>query len=213
MIDQFFLGKWLLSNCHNLLLSDVICQDTLSTCRLFPNRKGELCSCQQMFDPTSFHQHNKEKFLNLFEMKYLPLIELTSNNEYLTLLKHLKLKQYYEIKCDELIDICEITIKESSSSTTSKRSLMLLLAEFIIDILSHNPKLIDDYSQTKKINLKQYLIITQWVPVMLERPVGYPSTLTWHGKTLILFEKRLFQSISFRFYRFSTIVCYSSGSL
>ena len=136
-----------------------------------------------MFDPSSFHYHNKEKFLTLFEMKYLPALELCSNNEYLTHLKHLKLKQFYDIKCDELIDICELAIKESSSVTTGKRSLMLLLAEFIIDILSHSPKLIEDYSQTKKISLKQYLSITQWVPVMLERPHGYPSTLTWQSKS------------------------------
>ncbi|UJR23291.1 hypothetical protein I4U23_026307 [Adineta vaga] len=174
-----FLGKWLLSNCANLILTDVVCQDTLSTSRLFPNRKGELCSCQQMFDPTSFHVNNKEKFLILFESKYLPSIDICSTNEHITLLKHLKLKQFYDIKCDELIDICELTIKESAAN--GKRSLMFLLADFIIDILNQNAKLIDDYSQTKRISLKQYLNITQWIPVMLERPNSYPSTLTWQG--------------------------------
>jgi predicted DNA-binding protein (MmcQ/YjbR family) len=59
---------------------------------------------------------------------------------------------------------------------------MFLLADFIIDILNQNPKLIDDYSQTERINLKQYLNITQWIPVMLERPHSYPTTLTWQGK-------------------------------
>ena len=39
-------------------------------------------------------------------------------------------------KCDELIDICELTIKESA--LTGKRSLMFLLADFIIDILNQN---------------------------------------------------------------------------
>ncbi|CAF3425408.1 unnamed protein product [Rotaria sp. Silwood1] len=174
-----FLGKWLLSNCANLILTDVVCQDILSTSRLFLNRTGELCSCQQMFDPSSFHLNNKEKFLTLFELKYLPSIEICSINEHLILLKHLKLRQYYDIKCDELIDICELTIKEST--TTGKRSLMFLLADFIIDILNQNPKLVDDYSQTKRISLKQYLNITQWIPVMLERPHSYPSTLTWQG--------------------------------
>ena len=135
-----------------------------------------------MFDPSSFHAINKEKYLSLFELKYLPSIDLCSTNESVTLLKHLKLKQLYEIKCDELIDICELTIKESSSSTTSKRSLMLLLADFIVDILNQNPKLLDDCSQTKRISLKQYLNITQWIPVMLERPQGYPLSLTWQGK-------------------------------
>ena len=67
---MFSIGKWLLSNCGNLILTDVVCQDTLSTSRLFPNRTGELCSCQQMFDPSSFHSNNKEKFLSLFELKY-----------------------------------------------------------------------------------------------------------------------------------------------
>ena len=174
-----FLGKWLLSNCSNLILSDVVCQDTLSNTRLFPNRRGELCSCQQMFDPSSFHLNNKDKYLALFESKYLPSIDICSVNEHLTLLKHLKLKQFYDIKSDELIDICELTIKESS--TTGKRSLMFLLADFILDILNQNPKLIDDYSQTKRISLKQYLNITQWIPVMLERPRSYPVTLTWQG--------------------------------
>ena len=169
-----------MSNCANLILTDVVCQDTLSTSRLFPNRKGELCSCQQMFDPTSFHAHNKEKFLILFESKYLPSIDICSTNEHITLLKHLKLKQFYDIKCDELIDICELTIKESAAN--GKRSLMFLLADFIIDILNQNGKLIEDYSQTKRISLKQYLNITQWIPVMLERPNSYPSTLTWQGK-------------------------------
>ena len=175
-----FLGKWLLTHCANLILTDVVCQDTLSTNRLFPNRKGELCSCQQLFDPSSFHLNNKEKFLVLFESRYLPSVEICSMNEHLTLLKHLKLKQFYDIKSDELIDICELTIKESS--TTGKRSLMFLLADFIIDILNQNPKLIDDYSQTKRISLKQYLNITQWIPVMLERPHSYPLTLTWQGR-------------------------------
>ncbi|CAF0732765.1 unnamed protein product [Adineta steineri] len=178
---MLYLGKWLLVNCSNLILTDAVCQDTLSTCRLFLNRKGEICSCQQMFDPSSFHNNNKDKYLSLFELKYLPSQDLCSTNETLPLLKHLKLRQYYDIKCDELIDICEITMKESSSSTTGKRSLMFLLAEFIIDILSQNVKLIDEYSQTKRVTLKQYLNSTSWMPVMLERPHGYPLTLTWQG--------------------------------
>ncbi|CAF1138422.1 unnamed protein product [Adineta ricciae] len=176
---MLFLGKWLLSNCSNLILSDAVSQDTLSSCRLFLNRKGELCSCQQMFDPSSFHVNNKEKYLSLFELKYLPAIELCSVHESLTLLKHLKLRQFYDIKCDELIDICEGTMKESSSSTAGKRSLMLLLAEFIIDILHQNSKLIEEYSQSKRLSLKQYLNITAWMPVMIERPHGYPLSLTW----------------------------------
>jgi hypothetical protein len=176
------LGKWLLSNCANLILTDVVCQDTLSTSRLFLNRKNEIYSCQQKFDPTSFQQNNKEKFLVLFESKYLPSVDVCSTNEHLTLLKHLKLRQFYDIKCEELIDICELTIKEAS--TVAKRSLMFLLADFIIDILNQNPKLIDDYSQIKRISLKQYLNITQWMPVMLERPPSYPATLTWQGKQL-----------------------------
>jgi hypothetical protein len=184
-IDQqklIFLGKWLLNNCSNLILTDAVSQDTLSSCRIFLNRKNEFCSCQQMFDPSSFYNNNKEKYLILFESKYLPSNELCSHTEHLNLLKHLKLKQFYDIKCDELIDICELTIKESSSSTTNRRSLMLLLADFIIDILNQNTKLIEDYSQTKRISLKQYLNITQWIPVMIERPHGYPSTLIWQGK-------------------------------
>ncbi|CAF3988880.1 unnamed protein product, partial [Rotaria sp. Silwood1] len=109
-------GKWLLSNCANLILTDVVCQDILSTSRLFLNRTGELCSCQQMFDPSSFHLNNKEKFLTLFELKYLPSIEICSINEHLILLKHLKLRQYYDIKCDELIHICQLTTKESTTT-------------------------------------------------------------------------------------------------
>lgn len=181
-IDQqkfLFLGKWLLTNCPNLLLTDASSQDTLSTCRLFLNRKNELTSCQQMFDPSAFYHHNKEKYIPLFESKYLPSMEYSSTNEQINLLKHLKLKQFYEIKCDELIEICENTIKESSSN---RRSLMLLLADFIIDILNHNTKLIEEYSQMKRTALKQYLNTIQWMPVMIERPHGYPSTLTWHGK-------------------------------
>ena len=183
-IDQqkmIILGKWLLSNCSNLILTDAVSQDTLSNCRLFLNRKNDLCSCQQMFDPTSFINNNKDKYLNLFETKYLPSIDLCTNTDYLNLLKYLKLKQFYDIKCEELIDICELTIKESTITTINKRSIMLLLADFIIDILNQNPKLIEEYSQTKRISLKQYLNITQWIPVMIERPHGYPSTLTWQG--------------------------------
>ena len=176
-----YLGKWLLLNCQNLLLTDANSQETLSHCRLFLNRKNELCSCEHLFDPTSFQTPTKEKFLILFESKYLPSTELCLNNEYLNLLKHLKLKQFHDIKCDELIDICELTIKDSASLTTNKRSLLYLLAEFIIEVLNHNTKLLEEYSQIKRINLKQYLNITQWVPVMIERPQGYPSSLTWHG--------------------------------
>jgi len=132
-----------------------------------------------MFDPTSFHLNTKEKFLTLFEGKYLPSLEICSNTEHLNFLKHLKLRQFYDLKADEFIDICELTIKEAS--VTGKRSLMFLLSDFIVDILNQNPKLIDEYSQIKRISLKQYLNITQWMPVMLERPHGYPSTLTWQG--------------------------------
>ncbi|UJR25623.1 hypothetical protein I4U23_006975 [Adineta vaga] len=178
---MLFLGKWLLANCSNLILTDVVSQETLSTCRIFPNRKSELCSCQQMFDPSSFHVNNKDKYLSLFELRYLPAIELCSVHETLTLLKHLKLRQFYDMKCDELIDICESTMKESSSSTTAKRLSMVLLADFLIDILQQNPKLIEEYSQTKRLSLKQYLNMTSWVPVMIERPHGYPLTLTWQG--------------------------------
>ena len=151
---------------------------------MFLNRKGELCSCQQMFDPSSFHNNNKEKYLILFESKYLPSIELCSINDNLILLKHLKLKQFSDMKCDDFIDICELTIKESSSSTTvsGKRSFILLLADFIVDVLNQNPKLFDEYSQKRQISVKQYLNSTQWIPVMPERPHGYPTTLTWQGK-------------------------------
>ena len=178
------LGKWLLTNCPNLILTDPSSQETLSTCRLFLNRKNELCSCQQMFDPSSFYHHNKEKYLPLFELKYLPSAEFASNEQF-NLLKHLKLKQFYDIKCDELIEICETMIKDASSTNPNRRSLMLLLAEFILEILNHNQKLIEEYSQIKRITLKQYLNITQWIPVMIERPAGYPSTLTWQGKKQI----------------------------
>ena len=169
-----------MTNCVNLILTDVVCQETLSNSRLFLNRKGELCSCQQMFDPSSFHANMKDKFLALFEMKYLPSLEICSNNDHLNFLKHLKLRQFYDVKCDEFIEICESTIKEVAM--TNKRFLMFLLADFIVDILNQNPKLIDEYSQTKRISLKQYLNITQWMPVMLERPHAYPATLTWQGK-------------------------------
>lgn len=183
-----YLGKWILANCTNLILTDSVCQDTLSTCRLFLNRKGEICSCQQMFDPSSFQNNNKEKYLALFEAKYLPSVDLCSVNEHLILLRHLKLRQFYDIKVDEVIDICESTIKDSSVTTSNKRSLMLLLADFIIDILNQNPKIMDDYSQIKQITLRQYLNNAPWIPVMTERPHGYPATLTWQGnKSLIIF--------------------------
>ena len=135
-----------------------------------------------MFDPASFHANTKEKFLGLYEGKYLPSAEICSSNEQLTLLKHLKLRPYHDVKCDEFIDICESTIKDATS--TGKRSLIALLADFIVDILNQNPKFIDDYSQVKRISLKQYINMMQWVPVMLERPHSYPSTLTWQGKLI-----------------------------
>lgn len=138
-----------------------------------------------MFDPLSFQSSHREKYLSLFENKYLPSIEISSSNDSLILLKYLKLKHFLDIKCDELIDICEITIKESSPN--NKRPLMLLLADFIIDILNQNPKLIEDYSQIKQITFRQYLNNIPWVPVMLERPNGYPSTLTWQGKYILIY--------------------------
>jgi hypothetical protein len=110
----------------------------------------------------------------------LPGLEISSNIEHLNVLKRLRLRAFYQINCDEFMDICESTIKEST--LTSKRKHMSLLAEFIVYILNKNPALIDDYSQMKRISLKQYLNITQWVPVMLERPHSYPLTLTWQGK-------------------------------
>ena len=48
--------------------------------------------------------------------------------------------------------------------------------------LNQNSKLIDEYSQTKRISLKQYLNITQWIPVMIERPHWLSHRLlTWQG--------------------------------
>ncbi|CAF5012930.1 unnamed protein product [Rotaria sp. Silwood1] len=54
--------------------------------------------------------------------------------------------QFYDINLDEIIDGRELTIKESSSKI-NKRSLILLLADFTINILAQNTNLIDEYSQ------------------------------------------------------------------
>ncbi|CAF3849530.1 unnamed protein product [Rotaria sp. Silwood1] len=56
------------------------------------------------------------------------------------------LMQFYDINLDEIIDGRELTIKESSSKI-NKRSLILLLADFTINILAQNTNLIDEYSQ------------------------------------------------------------------
>lgn len=165
-------------------MADRMSQDTLPACRLFLNRKGELCSSQQMFDPTSFHDQEREKYMILFESKYFPSLELCSNQEHFALLKRLKMKKVNELRADELIDICEFTIKELVPSTINKRELMILLADFIIDMLNQNPKLIDEFCPSLKMGLKQYLSITPWIPIMIERPLGYPSSLTWYGSTI-----------------------------
>jgi hypothetical protein len=180
-----FLGKWLLTNCAEFIRKDEDVQRTLLSCRLFLNSRGELCSCQQMFDPNSFCDQHKKKFLKLFGSKYLPSDELRSISDNFTTFKYLKLKQYGDITGEELIDICESTIKESTLSSTEKSKSMADLANFIVDILSSNPKLIDDRSHAKNISVHKYLNITQWIPVMTERPSEYPSTLTWRGKTII----------------------------
>ncbi|CAF1133714.1 unnamed protein product, partial [Didymodactylos carnosus] len=164
------LGKWLLAHCASLILTDVLCQETLSSCKLFLNKKQELCSCSQLIDP-----YFKEKYLPLFDVRLLPCQELLDNDKYLSLLRHLKLRTCYDLKCDELIDICE------HQKDQNKQHNRALLADFILELLIHNPKLLEDYSQAKRIVLKQYLNITPWVPVQVERPQQYPQTLTWQG--------------------------------
>ncbi|CAF4617166.1 unnamed protein product, partial [Didymodactylos carnosus] len=127
--------------------------------------------CSQLIDP-----YFKEKYLPLFDVRLLPCQELLDNDKYLSLLRHLKLRTCYDLKCDELIDICE------HQKDQNKQHNRALLADFILELLIHNPKLLEHYSQAKQIVLKQYLNITPWVPVQVERPQQYPQTLTWQGK-------------------------------
>lgn len=99
-----------------------------------------------------------------------------------------------QLKVDEIIDLYEHSLKQTDSYRR-------LLAELIIDILVtrvHDAsasasasaagsaadaieKSLGEYSTSKAVTLRHFLMSVPWIPLQRERPQSYPQSLLWKG--------------------------------
>ncbi|KAL7674953.1 hypothetical protein ACOME3_001223 [Neoechinorhynchus agilis] len=166
-------GKWILAHCAGIILADTLCQESLSKARLFQNRKLELCSPSEMIDPTF-----RERFVSVLSTRLLPNLDLITEGN-ISLLKMMKLRNIYDVTADELVEACEL----SRTFTLDRRRV---LANLLVDVLTINDRLLNEYVNNLAVGkvaivptFKAFIHTFPWVPVMQQRPSGYPSSLIW----------------------------------
>lgn len=184
------IGKWILLHCASFLLnkssdglkglsSDFV--EHFSSAKIFLNQNHELCSASQFINPLF-----KEKFLEIFDPKCIPAKDLIAEEKCINNLKEFKMRNCLQLKVDEIIDLYEHSIKQNDQYRR-------LFAELIIDILLNRlqdssssnqdsiEKILSEYSTTKAVNLKHFLMSVNWIPLKRERAQSYPQSLFWKG--------------------------------
>jgi len=196
------LGKWLLLNCATYLLANFNIDSTSSkqansankssndlielikSAKLFFNQNNELCAAHQFINPLY-----KERFLPILEPKCLPAKDLIEE-KCINILKELRMRNCLQLKVDEIIDLYENSVKQTDSYRR-------LLAELIIEILINRlqdskstnnldsatsiEKVLNEYSASKAVTLRHFLMSVSWIPLQRERPQSYPQSLSWKG--------------------------------
>ena len=189
------IGKWMLLNCSSFLSTksmpnkessqtsfdnslDLI--ECIKSAKLFLNQNQVLCSANQLIDPLL-----KEKFLEVLDPNCIPSKDLILDKKCIRTLKELGMRNCVQLKVDEIICLYENSIKQNEQHRR-------LFAELIIDILINRlhesiekkdsiEKALIEYSTTKAVTLKHFLMSVNWIPVQRDRTQSYPQTLFWKG--------------------------------
>ena len=194
------LGKWLLLNCSSFFVANntnnkIVNQELVELVRhakLFLNQNQELCAANQFLNPLF-----KERFLAILDPKWLPYKDLVVEEKCINVLKELKMRNCLQLKVDEIIDLYEHSIKQNDNYRR-------LFAELVIDILVNRlqdvsntttmnggkageavEKILNEYSTTKAVTLKHFLMSVNWIPLQRERPQSYPQSLFWKGAEML----------------------------
>jgi hypothetical protein len=192
------LGKWLLLNCSSFFVANnannkivnLELVDLVRHAKLFLNQNQELCAASQLLNPLF-----KERFLPILDTKWIPYKDLVTEEKCINVLKELKMRNCLQLKVDEIIDLYEHSIKQNDNYRR-------LFAELVIDILVNRlqdvnnaalaqnggakvseaiDKVLNEYSTTKAVTLKHFLMSVNWIPLQRERPQSYPQSLFWKG--------------------------------
>jgi hypothetical protein len=157
--------------------------DLVRQAKLFLNQNQELCAASQLLNPLC-----KERFLSILDPKWIPYKDLVGEEKCINVLKELKMRNCLQLKVDEIIDLYEHSIKQNDNYRR-------LFAELVIDILVNRlqdaangsggsesaEKILNEYSTTKAVTLKHFLMSVSWIPLQRERPQSYPQSLFWKG--------------------------------
>ena len=195
------LGKWLLLNCASYILANMKPHDKpsnlnksasisndlvdcIKNAKLFMNQNQELCSANQFINPLY-----KDRFISIIDPKWIPSKDLISEEKCVNILRELKMRNCLELKVDEIIDLYEHSIKQNDNYRR-------LFAELIVDILVQRihdaqsadsttstsiDKALNEYSTTKAVTLRHFLMSVSWIPIQRDRPQSYPQSLFWKG--------------------------------
>jgi hypothetical protein len=198
------IGKWLLLNCASYLLANFNSNDTnnsnktnninnsksssdlielIKNAKLFFNQNNELCAAYQFINPMF-----KERFIPILETKCLPAKDLMEE-KCISILKELKMRNCLQLKVDEIIDLYENSVKQTD---VNRRLLAELIIEILINRLQDSKsnsldsttsieKVLNEYSASKAVTLRHFLMSVSWIPLQRERPQSYPQSLSWKG--------------------------------
>ena len=199
------IGKWILLNCSNYFLSYDSSNNTsknqkmssststannsdlvecIKSAKLFLNQNQELCAANQFINPVY-----KERYLPILDTKWLPAKDLIADEKCINVLKELKMRNCFQLKVDEITELYEFSIKQND---VYRRLLAELIVETLINRLKDNntgnldstvsiEKILNEYSTTKAVTLRHFLMSVNWIPLQRERPQSYPQSLLWKG--------------------------------
>ncbi|KAI0979566.1 hypothetical protein GJ496_003085 [Pomphorhynchus laevis] len=165
------IGKWLLCNCERILLTDNLCRDCIRPLHLFHNQSRDLCSASQLIDPS-----RSDKYVSILGSRFLPANDLCTDHN-LALLRSLGMRSIYELKGEEIVEICEAvrTMPKSRRQLLASLLLTVICGDFGKTLLSEPVNVTGGARCTVKVFLYSF----PWVPISHKRPSNYPSSLTW----------------------------------
>ena len=175
LVKVHALGKWLLLNCSSYLhKGEPEFLDLIRGSKLFMNQNQELCAPTQFINPVF-----KEKYVPIMELRWMPAKDLAVEEKCISALKELRMRNCLQLKVDEIIDLYEHSLKQND---TCRRLLAELIVEILVSRLHDEiDKVLGEYSTTKAVNLRHFLMSVNWVPLQRERPQSYPQSLLWKG--------------------------------
>lgn len=197
------LGKWMLLNCSPYFLAydsakkiqpnisangtgNTELIETIRSAKLFLNQNQELCSASQFINPLY-----KERYLPILETKWLPARDLISEEKCISVLRELKMRTCFQFKVDEITELYEYSLRQTDAY---RRLFAELIVETLVNRLKESnagssigsgadsiEKILNEYSTTKAVTLRHFLMSVEWIPLQRERPQSYPQSLQWKG--------------------------------